>query len=120
MRKLGPRRLNNLREVTQRVCCRHGLVSHPGVPDSSGHALSKQLLFDLSMGFGVGSASVMEVGQPKALPVSAGQAGLRSEGAQGQGWGAGDCVGGSLPRALLPLQAAALPSQNTLLIITKQ
>lgn len=59
----------------------------PGVPDFSGHALSKQLLFDLSLGLGLGSASVMEVGQPKALPVSTGQAGLGSEGAQGQGQG---------------------------------
>lgn len=66
---------------------------------------SEQLLFGLRTGFGVGLVSVMDVGQPRALPVSTGQAGPESEGAQGLEPRSGGCEGGSPPLALLLLAA---------------
>lgn len=66
---------------------------------------SEQLLFGLRMGFGVGVVSMMDVGQPRAVPVSPGQVEPESEGAQCLDPRAGGCEGGSHSLALLLLAA---------------
>lgn len=66
---------------------------------------SKQLLFSLRPGFGVGSVSVLEDGQPRALPGSAGQSGPGCKGAQDLECRARGCECGSPPPAQLLLAA---------------
>ena len=87
---------------------------------------SKQCLFGLTTGLGVGPASTICIGQPRALPVNAGQVGPGSKRAQvlEPRPEAGGCEGGSPPPALLPLAAdcsfAMAENRIPLLIITKQ
>ncbi|KAF6094766.1 hypothetical protein HJG60_011864 [Phyllostomus discolor] len=66
---------------------------------------SKHLLFSLRLGFGVGSVSVMEAGQPRALPWRAGQSGPGCKRAQNLERRARGCECGSPPPAQLLLAA---------------
>lgn len=68
MGNLRLRRIDNLPEVSQLVHGRQNLVSHPGVPYFSVHALmqTQQAALlrpkNLRTGFGVGSVSMIKVG----------------------------------------------------------